>query len=154
MFLLNVLLLTVALAPSQPADAVSLEREARHIETMLMAPCCWAQPVSQHQSQASEDVKHRIRVLLAAGKSRQEVLDGFVAQFGRRILVEPPVRGFGVVLYGGLAVAFLLTGALLVVWVRRASRRPAEATAAASADGSAEDAAYVARLDDELRDMD
>jgi cytochrome c-type biogenesis protein CcmH len=121
---------------------------------MLIPPCCWRQPVSQHQSQASEDVKQQIRVLLASGKSQQEVLDAFVAEYGQRILVEPPVRGFGVVLYGGLGLAFLLTGTVLVAWIRRASRHPTPAPAAVSASGSPSDAAYAAKLDDELRDMD
>ena len=148
-----VLLALTAAAPQQP-DAAAMEREARRIEAMLIAPCCWTQPVSQHQSQASDEVKRQVRTLLTAGKSRQEVLDAFVAQYGQRILAEPPVRGAGGVLYGGLAVAFLLTGAALVAWVRRASRRPPAPAAAASPGAAAADAAYAARLDDELRDMD
>ena len=60
----------------------SLEQEARAIERMVIAPCCWMQPVSDHQSPASDEVKQQIRVWLAAGKARQQVLDGFVEQYG------------------------------------------------------------------------
>jgi cytochrome c-type biogenesis protein CcmH len=153
-FLLSLAVLASTLAVAPPPDAAALEREARQIETMLIAPCCWSQPVSQHQSQASEDVKQEIRALLAAGKSRQQVLDAFVEQYGQRILVEPRVSGFGLVLYGGLALSFLLTGMMFVAWVRRARRRPAAAAAAIAVGGTPDDAAYAARLDDELRDMD
>jgi cytochrome c-type biogenesis protein CcmH len=154
MFFLNAVILASTLSAAQPPTADVFEREARQIETMLMAPCCWSQPVSQHQSQASEDVKQQIRALLASGKNRQEVLDAFVAQYGQRILVEPPARGFGAVLYGGLLITFLLTASGLVLWVRRASRRPAAVTASMSAGGASDDAVYAARLDDELRDVD
>ena len=154
MFFLNAVILASALSATQPPTPNALEREARQIETMLMAPCCWSQPVSQHQSQASEDVKQQIRALLASGKNRQEVLDAFVSQSGQRVLVEPPARGFGAVLYGALLITFLLTASGLVLWVRRASRRPAAVTASMSPGGAADDAAFAARLDDELRDMD
>ena len=153
MFFLSAVILASTLFAAQPPAADAFEREARQIETMLMAPCCWSQPVSQHQSQASEDVKQQIRALLASGKNRQEVLDAIVSQYGQRILVEPPARGFGAVLYGGLLITFLLTASGLVLWVRRASR-PSAVMASVSAGGAADDAPYAARLDDELRDLD
>jgi cytochrome c-type biogenesis protein CcmH len=143
--------LTMVAPPA--ADAATLEREARQLETMLIAPCCWMQPVSQHQSEASDQVKRQIRVLLATGKTRQEVLDAFVAQYGPRILAEPPTRGFGWVLYVTLPLAFVLSAAVLVVSVRRASRRHSPPGVPVGAN-SVEDDAYAARLDDELRDMD
>ncbi len=154
MFFLNAVILASTLFTAQPPSLDALEREAHHLEAMLMAPCCWSQPVSQHQSQASEDVKQQIRALLASGKSRQQVLDAFVAEYGQRILVEPPARGFGAVLYGGLLITFLLTASGLVLWIRRASRQPVPATAFVAAPSASDDAVYAARLDDELRDMD
>jgi cytochrome c-type biogenesis protein CcmH len=153
MSFLTLALVTLTLIPPQGADTAALEREARQIETMLIAPCCWMQQVSQHQSQASDDVKQEIRVLLAAGKTRQEVLDAFVAQYGPRILAEPPAHGFGRWLYVGLPLAFVISAAGLVAFIRRASvrRSPPAATAGSP---QTDDASYAARLDDELRDMD
>jgi cytochrome c-type biogenesis protein CcmH len=150
------LLLSLTLAGPQAPDASALEREARQLETMLVAPCCWSQPVSQHQSQASDEVKQQIRALLASGRSRQQVLDAFVAQYGARILVEPPMRGVGSLLYGGLTLAFVVTAWVLVFRVRRASRRPhvTGTPAAAAAAATSEDSTYAERLDEELRDMD
>jgi cytochrome c-type biogenesis protein CcmH len=148
---LAVAMLMVVGIPS--ADPAALEREARQLETMLIAPCCWMQPVSQHQSQASDEVKQQIRVLLATGKSRQEVLDAFVVQYGPRILAEPPAQGIGRLLYVGLPLAFVLSGAALVVFLRRVTRhRPAAHKAPDTV--LASDDAYARRLDDELRDMD
>src|SRR5450756_1639800 len=52
----------------------ALEQEARQIEHMIIAPCCWMQPVSDHQSQASDEVKQQIRQWLGSGMTRQQVL--------------------------------------------------------------------------------
>ena len=137
-------------APPSP-DAGALEREARQIETMLIAPCCWMQQVSEHQSEASEEVKRQIRVLLAEGKTRQQVLDAFVAQYGTRILVEPPDQGFGRLLHLGLPAALVLGGAALVVFIRRMGRRQPGMDPVAP---QTADATYVERLDEELRKLD
>jgi cytochrome c-type biogenesis protein CcmH len=153
MNILVLALVALTLVPPQGADSAALEREARQIETMLIAPCCWLQQVSQHQSQASDEVKQEIRVLLASGKTRQEVLDMFVAQYGPRILAEPPAKGFGRLLYVALPLAFVLSAAAVVVFVRRANAGRS-LSAAASEDIPTEDDRYAARLDDELRDMD
>jgi cytochrome c-type biogenesis protein CcmH len=148
-------LVALTLAGSQPAPPAATEREAKQIETMLIAPCCWTAQVSQHQSEASLQVKGEIREMLAAGRTRQQVLDAFVVRYGERILAEPPARGFGRLLYVALPLAFVLSGALLVVFVRRASRSGAPAAAAGGeAAGSTGDDRYAAQLDDELRDMD
>jgi cytochrome c-type biogenesis protein CcmH len=145
--------MTVALllaAPPSP-DPAALEREARQIETMLIAPCCWMQQVSEHQSEAADEVKRQIRVLLAAGNTRQQVLDAFVAQYGTRILVEPPDQGFGRLLHLGLPAAFVLGGAAFLVLIRRMGRRQPGAEPAAP---QAADVTYVERLDEELRKLD
>ena len=39
------------------------------LEAKLMAPCCWAQQVSLHQSPAADEIKQTIRKLLAEGKA-------------------------------------------------------------------------------------
>jgi cytochrome c-type biogenesis protein CcmH len=133
-----------------PAEA-ALVREARQIETMLIAPCCWTQPVSEHQSQASDEVKQRVRELLAEGKTRQQVLDAFVAQYGKRILAEPPGEGFGRVLYTVPLLAFLLGGAALFVLVRRMTARRPDLDVVSVQPAQAGD---EERLDEELRNLD
>ena len=153
MTFLSLALVAFALSGQPSPDAAALEREARQIEGMLIAPCCWTQPVSQHQSQASDDVKKEIRALLSAGRTRQEVLDTFAAKYGARILAEPPAAGVGRLLYVGLPLAFLLSAAALVLFLRRVgASRPAPIAAAEAV--AVDEAGYVARLDDELRDMD
>jgi cytochrome c-type biogenesis protein CcmH len=76
----------------KPAD------KAREIEDQLIAPCCWSQPVSQHDSEVSTDPR-RGSTMLAAGKSRDEILNFFVMRYGERILVTPRAKGFNTLVY-------------------------------------------------------
>lgn len=134
---------------SIPAAAQEKEEIARRIEGELMAPCCWAEPVSQHMSPVAEEMRRDIRAMLAAGKSEQEILDFYVAKYGERILTTPPARGFNRLVYI-LPWIIALAGVAAVAWVLRRwlARRPA-----ASA-GPALDERYADRIDRELRDLD
>ena len=147
--------------------AAALEHEAREIETMLIAPCCWREQVSVHQSEAADQVKQEIRAMLAAGLTRQQVLDRFVGAYGVRILAEPPDAGVGRVLHHAPWLAGLVSLVGLALVIRRVTRREARGAqeeeasrtglpgtpVAEPAPGDAE-GAYRQRLDDELRDMD
>lgn len=150
------LLVVALLTAAPPLSGPDLEREARQIETMLIAPCCWNQPVSDHQSPASDQVKREVRALLAAGRSRQDVLDDFASRYGVRILAEPPAVGFTRFLYVLPWVVFAGSAVGLTWLVRQmsakrpvAAREPAPAATAGAPPGD-----YEQRLDDELRDMD
>jgi cytochrome c-type biogenesis protein CcmH/NrfF len=144
----------------------ALEHEARQIETMLIAPCCWSEQVSRHHSEAAEQVKQEIRAMLAAGLTQQEVLDRFVGAYGIRILAEPPDAGFGRVLHHAPWMAGLVSAIGLGFIIRHVTRGrlretqadqsgsaglavPAEPRPAAPLEDE-----YRQRLDDELRDLD
>jgi cytochrome c-type biogenesis protein CcmH len=145
--------LTLWLALAAP-DPQVLEQQAKHIETMLIAPCCWSQQVSVHQSPASDEIKTNIRKLLAEGKTQQQILDAYVAEYGDRILAEPPAHGFSAALYV-LPWIFLAGSIGLVVFVIRRLRTPGPAVAAASdARAAPLDEAVDERIDDELRKLD
>jgi cytochrome c-type biogenesis protein CcmH/NrfF len=155
------LVLAAALQVAVPTPlAPAIEQEARQIERMLIAPCCWNQPVSEHKSQASEQVKEEIRLLLGAGKNRQQVLDDFTSRYGVRILAEPPNRGLGRLLYSTPVVVFFASGAALTAFIWKVSRkrgpngRGAAEPAAGLPDAAADAQTLEDRLDEELRDMD
>jgi cytochrome c-type biogenesis protein CcmH/NrfF len=148
--------------PTTAVLPVALEKEARQIARMLIAPCCWLAPVSEHASPASDEVKQQIREWLGRGMTQQQVLDAFVERYGARILAEPPNKGAGRYLYVAPWLVFGLSAVGLVVLVRRlTASRAAAAPAAEPAPVRAEPApaesasrAYEQRLDDELRDLD
>lgn len=136
-------------APPDPA----LEREAKALEAALIAPCCWSQQVSVHQSPVVDEMKADIRRLLAEGKTRQQILDSYVAEYGDRILAEPPARGFSRVFHVAPWL-FLAVSVGLVVVVLRRLRPPAVAAAAASHAASPPNDDESERIDEELRNLD
>jgi cytochrome c-type biogenesis protein CcmH len=149
-----VVAMSVAQAPpSRPGD---LEEEARAIDAMLIAPCCFTQQVSVHQSPAAEEVRRDVRARLAAGQTRQQILDAYVAQYGKRILAQPPAAGFDTTLYLLPLVLLIGTAGVLGVLLRRFTHTQT-ANGAPEAETSAP--ALVSpgeqqRLDDQLRDLD
>jgi cytochrome c-type biogenesis protein CcmH len=133
-------------------DAAALEKQAKTIEAMLIAPCCWSQQVSLHQSPAADEIKRTVRRLLADGKTQQQILDQYVAEYGDRILAEPPARGFSAALY--VAPWLFLAGSIgLVVVVVRKLRRPAAAAAPDAVPAAASDD-ELDRIDEDLRNLD
>ncbi len=139
----------VVAAPLPP----ELEREARTLETKLVAPCCWSQQVSVHQSPAAEEIRQDVRRRLSRGETSPQILDDYVVQFGERILVEPPARGYKLMLYVFPPIALFVSAAAVTMWVRRSARQGAGA-APPDAERSANGDAYEARLEEELRDLD
>lgn len=149
----------LAAIPLLAVPSSAIEREARELEAMLVAPCCWSQQVSLHQSEAASQMKTEIRLALNAGQTRQQILDGYVAQYGTRILIQPPARGFGASLYVLPVVAFVFSAGGVAWMVRRFTRRPGANDAASSTGppaivAGAPDAALESRLDDELEELD
>lgn len=135
------------------ADPQALEREAKQLEAKLMAPCCWAQQVSLHQSPAADDIKQTIRKLLAEGKTSEQILDIYVAQYGDRILAEPPARGFSRLIYVAPWVFLVASVGLVIVVIRRLRAvTPAPARSERAAAPPSEDEAD--RIDEELRNLD
>ena len=148
---MKMLTLIVALGLSPVLSGPDLEREARALEAMIIAPCCFSQQVSVHQSPAADEVRKDVRLRLAAGETREQVLNAYVSQYGKRILAEPPAQGFDLALYVLPPLLLVLSAALVIVVIRRFSHRPVEVTPAAPPVASA---TYDAQLDDELRDLD
>ncbi len=133
-------------------DPAALEKEAKAIEALLIAPCCWSQQVSVHQSPVTDEIRQNVRKLLAEGKSRQQIVDAYVAEYGDRILAEPPARGFNRLFYVGPWL-FLVASIGLVVVVIRRLRTPAPAAAAPGPSARpTEDESE--RIDEELRNLD
>jgi cytochrome c-type biogenesis protein CcmH len=152
--LLLLVLLATAARAALPAPAAQHEAEAKRLEQQIVAPCCWRQQVSIHDSGIAQEIRQDIRTRLARGETSQHVLDAYVQQYGTAILVEPPAEGLSVMLYVLPPVVLLASGAILVLVIRRFTRRPnpaAEPVAVAPATAGAN---YVQQLDNDLNALD
>jgi len=106
------------------ADTAQIDKQAREIEDNLIAPCCWTQPVSEHYSDVADKIRKEVHEMVAAGKSRDEILDYYVAQYGERILATPRARGFNRLVYI-LPWLALALGAWLLFLLLKKLRAPA-----------------------------
>lgn len=150
---LRIIFVAVALAfATSSFAATDLEREAREIENLLMAPCCFRQQVSVHQSPTATAVQKDIRARLARGETRDVILAAYVEEHGPGILVVPPAQGANLVLYV-LPPLILAASVLLIVGLIRRFTAPRDTVPVAAGHLPA-DPAMDERLTDELRDLD
>jgi len=131
------------------ADSAQDDKKAREIENNLIAPCCWTQPVSEHYSEVAEKIRTEVRQMVAAGKSRDEILDYFVAQYGERILAAPRAKGFNSLVYILPWLALALGGWLLLLLIKK-MRSPVPATVPPTV----LDSRYADAVEREIRDLD
>jgi cytochrome c-type biogenesis protein CcmH len=128
------------------AYADQLEDDTRRIGKQLQCPVCSGAPVSDSPSDLAGQMRAVIRTKLQAGETDDEIISYFVARYGDSVLMEPPRRGFGLVVWGAPIIVLLVGGLLLwrvsQSWLRR-RRVPAymvseSAPAAPYRNGSAE----------------
>jgi cytochrome c-type biogenesis protein CcmH len=139
-----VALLVVASSQAWAATA-EIEAEARRLEGLLMAPCCGANTLADHDSGPAHEMKREIRELLASGSTSKEILDHYVAEHGHTILARPPATGFNLVAYLVPLVALVLGPWLM--WRKLRQIRPEEPSDAPPA---VVDPVYRERLEREL----
>jgi cytochrome c-type biogenesis protein CcmH len=105
--------------PTAPPDRVEA------LAARLRCPDCQSISVAESDSQTARAIRDEIGRMVAAGRSDQEVLDHFVARYGRWVLLDPPPRG-ATLLVWLLPVAGLVAGlGVLAGYRRRAARRNA-----------------------------
>ena len=99
------------------------EREER-LANSLLAPCCYAEPVSRHASEAAIKMRLEITRLVEEGRSDQEIIDMYKQRYGARVYSPPKDAGRWAYL---VPWAVLLCGLLFVLrWLkRRVAPKPA-----------------------------
>ena len=143
---LIILFLAAAVFGEDDGQDTSLVRD---IEDHLIAPCCWTQPISQHESGVSEQMREEVRTMVASGMSREAIMDHFVARYGERILATPRPEGFNRLVYILPWVALAFGAWLLFVFLKKL-RAPASATS----DSSEPDNRYASLIEKELKDLE
>lgn len=96
-----------------------LERETLAIASTLRCTVCQNQPVSESHADLARDMRQIIREQLAAGKSRKEIVDYFVARYGDYVLLKPPYDGPGILVWLGPLVLVLVLAVSAFLYLRR-----------------------------------
>ena len=120
-WLFLVLLLALLPAAVYGQDDIS-DDEVNEVAKDLYCPVCESTPLDVCPTQACADWRELIRTKLAAGDTRQDVLDYFARQYGDGVLANPPRRGVSLIVLWVLPVLIVLLGGLLFFRLLRGMR--------------------------------
>jgi cytochrome c-type biogenesis protein CcmH/NrfF len=132
-----------------------LERDMQK-KLICMCRTCGRQLLSECTCSKAVEMRAELAKLVADGKSEQQIVDYYIAQYGSEEPLASPIdRGFNrlawAVPYVAGSAGLVLVGIVAVRWTRRKPGTP-QAPSVEPADSV--DPALESRLDDELRDLD
>ncbi len=152
---LATLLVPAATAQGQPPTLDEINAVARE----LYCPLCNGVRLDTCELKACEQMRQVISDRLAAGVSKQQIKDEFVAQYGPIVLGEPPRQGLSLLAWV-LPVAALLSGAGWLFytawrWTRQPAATGSSATPAAGQPApQGEVDPYLAQVEADLARLD
>ena len=120
-WLLLVFVLALLPVAVHAQDDIS-DDEVNEVAKDLYCPVCESTPLDVCPTQACADWRELIRTKLAAGDTRQDVLDYFARQYGDGVLANPPRRGISLIVLWVLPVLIVLLGGLLFFRLLRGMR--------------------------------
>lgn len=120
MNLTAIILLVAGAIPLTPVQ----QQEVNRLERTLMAPCCYTQTISEHQSDVAEQMREEVESMVAAGKTDEEIKNYYRAKYGETILVVPEGRT-GRIAYGAPIALSAVGMVVLIAWMRRNWRKNA-----------------------------
>jgi cytochrome c-type biogenesis protein CcmH len=136
----------VAAAPPQP------ETSLPDVEDEVMCPICGTALNLSGAPQADRE-RAFIRRQIAAGRTKDEIKDALVAQYGDQVLAEPPKSGFDLTAWLVPGVAILLAALAIALGLRRWRRAAGGGPPPAGGDRPL-DPADAKRLDEDLARYD
>ena len=124
-------LLAVLAAGAQAKEAAPaatdpvLEARMMRIAAELRCLVCQNQTIADSHADLAVDLRRQVREMLQQGQSEQQILDFMTARYGDFVLYRPPVKSTTLLLWYGPPTMAVL-GIVILLWVRRRSRMPAE----------------------------
>jgi cytochrome c-type biogenesis protein CcmH len=105
--------------PPLSGDELDLETDA--LAAVMRCPVCQALSVADSPTVSAMAMKEEARDLLAAGYSREQVLEYFEKSYGEFILLEPKKRGLNLLVWLAPLVALVIGGTLIGLRTRAKS---------------------------------
>jgi cytochrome c-type biogenesis protein CcmH len=111
-------LLVALLALASPALAATPQTTINDVEDEVMCPICGTLLELAESPQAQRE-RVFVKRLIAEGKTKAEIKDALVVQYGQRVLALPGGSGFDLSAYLVPTIAFVLAAFALALGVRR-----------------------------------
>lgn len=137
-----------AVEPDEMLADLGLEARAREISTGLRCLVCRNESIDESHAELAHDLRLLVRERLVEGDSDAEVVAYVVERYGEYVLLRPTTTGANLVLWLAGPVMALLGLAMAFGYLRRQSRRKAEA----EADPAGLSATETARLREIMKD--
>lgn len=141
---------TVLAQDEPPADGPT-DDEVNEVAKELYCPVCENIPLDVCGTQACKQWRDEIRDLLAEGYTPDEVKTEFAANYGDRVLAEPPASD-GHLLFWLIPPVVVVAGVVVLVQVLRSSSQPGAAKRDTDQPEDDPDDAYRAQLERELEE--
>ena len=93
----RIIVLSIILITFMSSAAAALTQG--EVEESLTCYVCTGEPLNIDRCSGGDQMKASIRKMIDEGKTKKEILDYFVGQFGEGILTIPPKKGFNLVAY-------------------------------------------------------
>jgi cytochrome c-type biogenesis protein CcmH len=155
-FALFLAVLLAILLPLESVEAQDLppqgptDDEVNAIAKQLYCPVCENIPLDVCPTQACAQWRELIREKLSAGWSEDEIKTYFVAQYGDRVLAQPPASGLNWLVY--IIPPLAIIGGIYILYrALRAWSQPSQEAAEDVPQVESIDDDYVARIEEELR---
>lgn len=135
-------------------DTTPTDDEVNAIAKQLYCPVCENTPLDVCPTEACRQWRELIRQQLAEGKTEEEIKQYFVANYGARVLAEPPRTGFNWLVYI-IPPVLIGIGAFILFSSFREWTKPKSAEAGSGpeeeAGTSSDEDEYIKRLEEELK---
>jgi cytochrome c-type biogenesis protein CcmH len=141
------LVLLVGLAAAAPATAAEPRTSLPDIEDEVMCPICGTLLQLSDSPQAERE-RELIRRLIAEGRSKDEVKEALVAEYGEDVLATPDTEGLDLIAWVLPALGGLMGIAVLGIALARMRRMPS------GTEAKPLDPADAARLDRDISSHD
>jgi cytochrome c-type biogenesis protein CcmH/NrfF len=115
---MKALVAILALALAAPASAAAPQTSLSDVEDEVMCPICGTLLELSESPQAQRE-KAFIAGLIAQGKTKEEIKEALVAEYGQEVLALPEGSGFSLSAYLVPAIAFIVAAVALAIGVAR-----------------------------------
>lgn len=143
-------ILLVALFASGPALAEDTGEWGYAMANELMSPYCPGRALAECPSPQAEELRRWILTQEELGRSKAEVEEELIANYGDQLLQAPRAEGIGLIAYLAPVALFVLGGVIVGLFMRRQTRPAAPAVAGVPAPLTAVDPDLEQQLEKEI----
>lgn len=104
------------------SDDPVLEARVMAIAEELRCLVCQNETIAASQADLAVDLRKQIRLKLAAGQSKQEIVDFMVARYGDFVLYRPPLKASTILLWLGPFALLIVAAVVMARNIRRRRR--------------------------------